>query len=58
MPSRFLSRLSLRWFPLLCMALLIVGLPVGCAVLQHKERELVFRIEPGTASWYLSLIHI
>ncbi|SAM34253.1 alpha/beta hydrolase [Pseudomonas sp. 1 R 17] len=55
MPSRFLSRLSLRWFPLLCMALLIVGLPVGCAVLQHKERELVFRIEPGTASWYSGL---
>lgn len=55
MSSRFLSRLSLRWFPLLCMALLIVGLPVGCAVLQHKERELVFRIEPGTASWYSGL---
>lgn len=55
MSSRFLSRLSLRWFPLLCMALLIVGLPVGCAVLQHKERELVFRIEPGTAGWYTGL---
>ena len=55
MPSRFLSRLSLRWLPLLCMALLIVGLPVGCSVLQHKERELVFRIEPGTASWYSGL---
>ncbi|WP_460136553.1 alpha/beta hydrolase [Pseudomonas sp. S1_E04] len=55
MPSRFLSRLSLRWFPLLCMLLLVVGLPVGCSVLQHKERELVFRIEPGTASWYSGL---
>ena len=55
MPSRFLSRLSLRWFPLLCMALLIVGLPVGCAALQHKERELVFRIEPGQASWFRGL---
>lgn len=55
MSSRFLSRLGLRWFPLLCMVLLIVGLPVGCAVLQHKERELVFRIEPGTASWYSGL---
>ena len=55
MSSRFFSRLSLRWFPLLCMALLIVGLPVGCAVLQQKERELVFRIEPGTASWYSGL---
>lgn len=55
MPSRLLSRLGLRWFPLLCMAVLIIGLPVGCAVLQHKERELVFRIEPGTASWYSGL---
>lgn len=55
MPSRFLSRLGLRWFPLLCMAILILRLPVGCAVLQHKERELVFRIEPGTASWYSGL---
>ncbi|SUD31219.1 alpha/beta hydrolase [Pseudomonas fluorescens] len=53
MSSRFLSRL--RWFPLLCMALLVLGLPVGCNVLQHKERELVFRIEPGTASWYRGL---
>ena len=51
MPPRLLSRLGLRWFPLLCMALLIVGLPVGCAMLQHKERELVFRIELGTAGW-------
>ncbi|QJI29388.1 alpha/beta hydrolase [Pseudomonas sp. ADAK18] len=55
MPSRLLSRFGLRWFPLLCMAVLIIGLPVGCAVLQHKERELVFRIEPGTASWYSGL---
>ena len=55
MSSRFPSRLRLRWLPLLCMALLIVGLPVGCAVLQHKERELVFRIEPGIAGWYSGL---
>ncbi|WP_236218869.1 alpha/beta hydrolase [Pseudomonas rhodesiae] len=55
MSSRLLFRLGLRWFPLLCMALLIVGLPVGCSILQHKERELVFRIEPGTASWYSGL---
>ncbi|MGO3948834.1 alpha/beta fold hydrolase [Pseudomonas sp. BP11-1-1] len=33
----------------------VVGLPVGCAALQHKERELVFRIEPGTASWFSGL---
>ncbi|RRV07572.1 alpha/beta fold hydrolase [Pseudomonas sp. v388] len=37
------------------MVAVIIGLPVGCAVLQHKERELVFRIEPGTASWYNGL---
>ncbi|QHF05762.1 alpha/beta fold hydrolase [Pseudomonas asturiensis] len=37
------------------MAAIIIGLPVGCAVLEHKERELVFRIEPGTASWYSGL---
>ncbi|AKA81306.1 alpha/beta hydrolase [Pseudomonas synxantha] len=55
MSSRFIARLGLRWLPLLCMAVLIVGLPVGCAVLQHKERELVFRIEPGTAGWYTGL---
>jgi uncharacterized protein len=55
MSSRFLSRPRLRRFSLLCMALLIIGLPVGCSVLQHKERELVFRIEPGTAGWYTGL---
>lgn len=55
MSSRFLSRSRWRWLPLLCMALLILGLPVGCNVLQHKERELVFRIEPGPASWYRGL---
>lgn len=27
----------------------------GCAQLAQKERELVFRIEPGTASWYSGL---
>ncbi|GFM49368.1 alpha/beta hydrolase [Pseudomonas cichorii] len=37
------------------MAALVIGLPVGCAVLEHKERELVFRIEPGNASWYSGL---
>ena len=55
MSSRFLSPSRWRWLPLLCMALLILGLPVGCNVLQHKERELVFRIEPGPASWYRGL---
>ncbi|WEJ03393.1 alpha/beta hydrolase [Pseudomonas sp. FJ2-5-13] len=55
MSSVSMPRRGLRWLVWLCMAVLIVGLPVGCAVLQHKERELVFRIEPGTAGWYTGL---
>ena len=51
MPSSPLTRLRRRWLPLLCMAALIVGLPVSCGVLEHTERELLFRIEPGTAGW-------
>ncbi|MDU8429924.1 alpha/beta fold hydrolase [Pseudomonas syringae pv. actinidifoliorum] len=49
--ARFKAR-PIRW---VLMAATILGLPVGCAVLEHKERELVFRIEPGTASWYSGL---
>ncbi|WP_082075521.1 hypothetical protein [Pseudomonas sp. 2(2015)] len=41
-----------RWLFGLALASVVVGLPVGCAVLEHKERELLFRIEPGNASWY------
>ena len=55
MPASLLARLRRRWLALLCMAALVVGLPVGCSVLEHKERELLFRIEPGTASWYSGL---
>ncbi|MFP3541548.1 alpha/beta hydrolase, partial [Pseudomonas sp. SIMBA_044] len=44
MLSNWLSRLGRRWLPLLCMAALIVGLPVSCGVLKYKERELLFRI--------------
>ncbi|MCK9799381.1 alpha/beta hydrolase [Pseudomonas sp. MAFF 302030] len=55
MTASLLKRAGRRWLSLLCMAALLVGLPVGCAVLQHKERELLFRIEPGTASWYRGL---
>ncbi|WP_238965103.1 alpha/beta fold hydrolase [Pseudomonas sp. AF32] len=46
------SALKRRWLAFSFMAAMVVGLPVGCAVLQHKERELVFRIEPGTATWF------
>ncbi|MCK9812714.1 alpha/beta hydrolase [Pseudomonas chlororaphis] len=55
MTASLLKRAGRRWLSLLCMAALLVGLPVGCAVLQHKERELLFRIEPGTAGWYRGL---
>lgn len=50
-----LSSLRRRWLAWTCMLLVIVGLPIGCTALQQKERELVFRIEPGTASWYRGL---
>ena len=50
-----LARIRARWLTWTCMLMFIIGLPVGCSVLQHTERELVFRIEPGTASWYSGL---
>ena len=53
--SNLMSRISRRWLPWLCMATLVVGLPVGCGALKYKERELLFRIEPGTAGWYRGL---
>ncbi|MBV4499977.1 alpha/beta hydrolase [Pseudomonas shirazensis] len=55
MPSCLLLHLKRRWLSWLCMAVLMIGLPAGCSVLQHKERELVFRIEPGQASWFRGL---
>lgn len=44
-----------RWLSWSIAIVLVVGLPAGCGVLQHKERELVFRIEPGPASWFHGL---
>ncbi|TLX59642.1 alpha/beta hydrolase [Stutzerimonas nosocomialis] len=41
-----------RWPGLLLLMALVVGLPVGCSMLEQKERELVFRVEQGNASWY------
>ena len=55
MPISLRTHLRRRWFTWLCATFLVVGLPAGCAVLQHKERELVFRIEPGQASWFRGL---
>jgi len=55
MPTLVLTHLRRRWFTWLCAATLVIGLPSSCAVLQHKERQLVFRIEPGQASWFRGL---
>ncbi|MGE7989515.1 alpha/beta hydrolase [Pseudomonas sp. NPDC089554] len=55
MPYSLMSSLKRRWFRWLAVTLLVVGLPAGCSVLQHKERELLFRIEPGQASWFQGL---
>lgn len=55
MSRSFISRLRARWLSLALLLALIIGLPVGCAKLAQTERELVFRIEPGVASWYTGL---
>lgn len=47
-----LRRRRLSIITVLCLAIL---LPVGCAKLERTERELVFRIEPGTAHWFNGL---
>ncbi|WP_248798016.1 alpha/beta hydrolase [Pseudomonas sp. MWU13-2105] len=42
-----------RWLSLGLLAVfLTVGLPYGCSRLAYKERELLFNIQPGTASWF------
>lgn len=48
-------RTRARTFVSLIVAAVFALLPVGCSMLEQKERELVFRIEPGTASWYRGL---
>ncbi|QHC95087.1 MULTISPECIES: alpha/beta hydrolase [unclassified Pseudomonas] len=51
----FMTRLRRRRLAFACMAALIIGVPASCGVLQHTERKLLFRIEPGTAGWYHGL---
>jgi hypothetical protein len=51
----FMTRLRRRRLAFACMAALIIGVPTSCAVLEHRERKLLFRIEPGTAGWYHGL---
>ncbi|MGF6170988.1 fermentation-respiration switch protein FrsA (DUF1100 family) [Pseudomonas moraviensis] len=55
MSLSFLTRLRRRRLVFALMAALIVGVPTSCAVLEHTERKLLFRIEPGTAGWYRGL---
>ncbi|UVM29432.1 alpha/beta hydrolase [Pseudomonas sp. B21-021] len=51
----FMTRLRRRRLAFACMVALIIGVPASCAVLEHTERKLLFRIEPGTAGWYHGL---
>lgn len=45
-----------RWLALAALGLfLAVGMPYGCSRLAYKERELIFNIEPGPASWFSGL---
>lgn len=45
-----------RWIALTGLALLMaIGLPYGCSRLHMKERQLLFNIEPGTASWFVGV---
>lgn len=55
MPSSWFALLRRRRLNLLLLACLLVLLPIGCAKLEQTERELVFRIEPGTARWFSGL---
>lgn len=55
MPSSWFALLRRRRLSLLLLACLLVLLPLGCAKLEQTERELVFRIEPGTARWFSGL---
>jgi len=55
MPSSWFALLRRRRLSLLLLACLLVLLPIGCAKLEQTERELVFRIEPGTARWFSGL---
>jgi len=54
MPSRLLHALRTPrgWLALAAAGVGSLAVLAGCSGLSEKERELVFRIEPGTASWY------
>jgi fermentation-respiration switch protein FrsA (DUF1100 family) len=52
----FLAWFNPRRRRLLALAIIIATFPAGgLALLAHKERDLIFRIEPGIAGWYNGL---
>lgn len=52
----FPSLRNRRWLAVAALGLfLAVGMPYGCSRLAYKERELIFNIEPGPASWFSGL---
>jgi alpha-beta hydrolase superfamily lysophospholipase len=54
--SRFIQFIRRRGIAIAATSSLISVLAAaGCGQLAHKERELTFRVEPGTASWYSGL---
>lgn len=56
MMVRFANWARARWLSLLVLAAILGAFPVaGLSLLAHKERELIFRIEPGVARWYSGL---
>lgn len=53
---RFLTWLKARWLRLAVLGGIIGTFPVaGLSFLSYKERDLIFRIEPGIARWYNGL---
>lgn len=53
---RFLTWLKARWLRLMVAGTLLGVFPVaGLSFLAYKERDLIFRIEPGIARWYNGL---
>lgn len=52
MANNWMQSLRKRWLGLGVLLALLLGLLIGCAKLEQKERELLFRIEPGTARWF------
>lgn len=53
---RFADRSRARWLSVLVLAGMIGALPAaGLSFLSYKERDLVFRVEPGIAHWYSGL---